>query len=245
MITDADLSVNLDGTTVLIERTYDPLDRDGSGDFGYGWILTGLETNLQTNLPANSQQDLGVYNPFGEGTALYLTLPTGQRVKFTFAPTSFQVAGQTFYRPGLAGGIGRRATRSSRPTTVLTSADGDYYDLATGQPYNPADPFYSGPSYTLTGPDGTKYQLDAQGDAVGEITTSGVQLYISDSGITSSAATRSSSSATCRAGSRASSPRVARSSPTSTTPTATSSRCRTRRPAARKSTATTRPTRTC
>ncbi len=34
VVTDADLSVSLDGTTVLIERTYDPLNRDGSGDFG-------------------------------------------------------------------------------------------------------------------------------------------------------------------------------------------------------------------
>ena len=39
VVTDADLSVNLDGTTILIQRTYDPLTRDGTGDFGYGWVL--------------------------------------------------------------------------------------------------------------------------------------------------------------------------------------------------------------
>src|SRR6185312_4530390 len=95
----ADLSVNLDGTTVLLQRTYDPLTRSGSGDFGHGWRLTGFETNLQTNLPATDQEAYGVFNAVRDGTALYLTLPSGQRVKFTFAPTSFQVAGQTFYRP--------------------------------------------------------------------------------------------------------------------------------------------------
>ena len=244
VVTDADLSVNLDGTTVLIQRTYDPLARDGRFDFGYGWILAGRQTNLQTNLPSTGQEDLGVYNPFGDGTAIYLTLPSGQRVKFSFAPTSFQVAGQTFYHPAWQAESGVNDTLQSTDD-VLIKAGGDYYDLATGQPYNPADPFFSGPSYTLTAPDGTQYQLDAQGNTVGEVTPSGVQLDISDSGITSSKAGRSSSSATPRGESRASSPPTARSSTTSTTPAATWSRCRTRRPAARRSTATTRPTRTC
>ncbi len=185
VITDADLSVNLDGTTVLIQRTYDPLARDGTGDFGHGWILTGLETNLQTNLPATGQEGLGVYNPFGDGTAVYLTLPSGQRVKFSFAPTSFQVAGQTFYHPAWRAESGVTDTLQST-ADVLIKAGGDYYDLSTGQPYNPADPFFSGPSYTLTAPGGTRYQLDAQGNAVGEITGAGVQLDISDAGITSS-----------------------------------------------------------
>ena len=71
VVTDADLSVNLDGTTVLIERSYDPLNRDGSGDFGSGWSLVNRQTNLQTNVAATGQEDFGVFNPFGDGTAIY------------------------------------------------------------------------------------------------------------------------------------------------------------------------------
>ena len=67
---------------------------------------------------------------------------------------------------------------------VLTKAGSRYYDLTTGQPYNPANPFFNGPSYTLNAPDGTVYQLDAQGNAVGEITSGGARLAITDSGIT-------------------------------------------------------------
>ena len=183
MVTDTDLSVNLDGTTINIQRTYDSLTRDGSGDFGAGWTFVNLQTNLQTNLPTTGQEDFGVYNPFRDGTEVYLTLPTGQRVRFTFTPASFQVAGQTFYHPAWTADSGVTYTLQSTDT-VLTKSGSRYYDLATGQPYNPGNPFFSGPSYTLTAPDGTQYQLNAQGNLVGEVTPTGAQLDISDSGIT-------------------------------------------------------------
>ncbi len=67
---------------------------------------------------------------------------------------------------------------------VLSKAGSNYYDLTSGQPYNPGNPFFSGPSYTLVAPDNTQYQLDQDGNIIGEITPSGAQLYISDSGIT-------------------------------------------------------------
>ena len=183
LVTDPDLSVDLDGTTVLIERTYDPLNRDGSGDIGAGWILVNRQTNLQTNVATTGEEAYGVFNPFSDGTVVFLTLPSGQRVPFTFAPTSFVVAGQTFYRPAWAAESGVDYTLQST-ADVLSKAGNSYYDLTTGQPYNPGNPFFSGPSYTLTGPDQTQYQLDAQGNIIGEITPSGAQLYISNSGIT-------------------------------------------------------------
>ncbi len=183
VVTETDLSVNIDGTTINVQRTYDALTRDGVGAFGYGWNFTSLQTNLQTNLPTTGREDFGVYNPFRQGTEVYVTLPTGQRVRFTFAPTSFQVAGQTFYRPAWQADPGVNFTLQSTGN-VLTQSAGRFYDLATGQPYNPGNPFFSGPSYTLTGPDGTQYQLDAQGNLVGEITPNGSVFYISASSIT-------------------------------------------------------------
>ncbi len=183
VVTDADVSVNLDGTTVLIERTYDPLMSAGSGDFGYGWTFDNRQTDLQTDVPLTGQEDLGVYNPFRDGTSVYLTLPTGSRVQFKFAPVSFVIDGQTFYHPAWQAASGVTYTLASA-TDVLTKAGNRYYDLASGLPYNPADPFFSGPSYTLTGPDGTRYYLDGQGNITGEVTPSGATLSISNSGIT-------------------------------------------------------------
>ena len=104
-------------------------------------------------------------------------------MRFTFAPQSFQVAGQTFYRPAWQADSGVAYTLEST-SDVLSKAGSSYYDLTTGQPYNPGNPFFSGPSYTLVAPDHTQYQLDANGNLTGEITPSGAQLYISDSGIT-------------------------------------------------------------
>ena len=72
----------------------------------------------------------------------------------------------------------------SNEAFLLSKAGSSYYDLVTGQPYNPGNPFFNGPSYTLTAPDHTQYQLDAQGNVIGEISPSGAQLYESDSGIT-------------------------------------------------------------
>ena len=183
VVTDADVSVNLDGTTVLIERTYDPLMSGGTGDFGYGWTFVNRQTDLQTDVPATGQEDVGIYNPFRDGTSVYLTVPTGARVQFKFAPVSFVIDGQTFYHPAWQAASGVTYTLAST-SDVLTRAGNRYYDLASGLPYNPADPFFSGPSYTLTGPDGTRYDLDGQGNITGEVTPSGAQLYISNSGIT-------------------------------------------------------------
>ena len=155
----------------------------GTGDFGFGWTLANQQTDLQTNVPLTGEESLGVFNPFRDGTSVYLTLPTGARVQFKFAPVSFVVDGQTFYNPAWQASSGVTYTLAS-VADVLTKAGNRYYDLATGEPYNPANPFFRGPSYTLTGPDGTHYQLDAQGNITGEITPSGAQLYISNSGIT-------------------------------------------------------------
>ena len=219
MVTDADLSVNLDGTTVLIQRTYDPLTRDGTGDFGYGWSLTNRQTNLQTNLPATGP---GRPRRLQSVPRRHLDLPDAPhrpvRVHFSFAPASFQVAGQTLLPARLAGGL-RRHLHPASTAAVLTKAGSRYYDLATGQPYNPGNPFFSGPSYTLTAPDGTRYQLDAQGN----VTRRGharrrAALHQRQRHHVGRRRTRSSSSATPRAGSPASSPPTASSSPTSTTP---------------------------
>ena len=184
VVTDTDLSVGIGGTTINIQRSYDSLTRNGTGDLGYGWQFVNRDTNLQTNVPLTGQEEYGVYNAFRAGTELYLTLPTGQRVRFTFAPTSFQVAGQTFYTPAWQSYPGVSYTLAST-NAVLTASGSRYYDLATGQPYNPGNLFFGGPNYTLTAPDGTRYQLDANGEIIGEVTPNGSLFFISASGITS------------------------------------------------------------
>ncbi len=161
-----------------------PLTRDGTGDFGYGWSFVNLQTNLQTNLPATGRRTYGVYNPFRDGTELYLTLPTGQRVRFTFAPTSFQVAGQTFYHP---------AWQADSGVTYTLAIDRHGAD-EVGQPLlRPGNrPAVQPRQPILRRAEPTRWSRRTarstsstpRATIIGEVTSTGAQLYISDSGIT-------------------------------------------------------------
>src|SRR5205814_3496994 len=68
-------------------------------------------------------------------------------------------------------------------SAVLTKAGSRYYDLLTGQPYNPASPYFDGPDFVLTGPDGRKWEIDAVRGITAEVRPNGARLLVSDTGI--------------------------------------------------------------
>ncbi len=103
LLSATDITVQLDGTTVSLVRQYDSLEDDQSGTFGYGWRLANTDTEIQTDVPLTGNEDLGVYNPFRIGTRLYLTLPDGSRVGFTFEPVAHEQTGVTYLHARLRG----------------------------------------------------------------------------------------------------------------------------------------------
>jgi hypothetical protein len=117
---------------------------------------------------------------------LYLTLPDGRRVGFTFTPEKHELPGLVFYTPVFTPDSG--VDFILRPAqTLLTRADDDtFFDLRTARAYNPASGLFQGPEYTLTGPDGMSYQLSTKHGLEEEIRPGGVRLVYSDSGIVSS-----------------------------------------------------------
>ena len=118
--------------------------------------------------------------PFRDGTRVYLTLPDGERVGFTFAPVATEIRSVTYYTPAWVADTGVDYTLES--SDVLLSRCGDRYcDLQTAAPYNPDSSTES--AYTITAPDGTIFKLDATGKVTEQITASGTQLIYSDSGI--------------------------------------------------------------
>jgi YD repeat-containing protein len=181
--TDTDLTVQLGGATVTITRTYDSLAKDQAGAFGFGWRFANRESDIQTNVAPTGHEATGVYNPFRIGTRVYLTLPDGRRVGFTFEPQSHDIPGLTYYTPAYQADAGVDYTLSSA-ATLLTLADDRLYDLKTGQPYNPASGAFTDPEYTLTAPDGTQYRLSTAHGVEEEIRPDGTHLTYSDSGIT-------------------------------------------------------------
>jgi hypothetical protein len=104
---ETDLSVTLDGVALDLVREYDSLATTNAGSFGPGWRLALRDLDLQTDVPATGREASGVANPFSLGTRVYLTLPTGERVGFTFTPQKHELPGIT------------TTPRPSRPTPAL------------------------------------------------------------------------------------------------------------------------------
>jgi len=136
----------------------------------------------------SGRENLGVYNPFRVGTRLYLTLPNGERVGFTFQPQRQEIPGLVYYTPAWVADTGVNYTLQSQDA-LLSLAGERLYELKTGQPYNPttvgAQALHPVPSFTLTAPDGTIYHLDATGKVQAQIAANRVKLTYSDSGIIS------------------------------------------------------------
>ena len=83
-----DLSIPVSGIPITVTRTYDSLNAGSQDDLGYGWRLEFRDTNLTTSVERTSEfeQELGIYNPFSDGTRVYVTVPGGRREGFTFQP---------------------------------------------------------------------------------------------------------------------------------------------------------------
>jgi YD repeat-containing protein len=184
--TDTDLTVTLGGTTVSLTRAYDSVGPAALNTFGPGWRLANRDVGLQTGLAPTGLETYGVYPAMQQGTRLYLTLPDGSRAGFTFAPVAVNLPGQpselTYFYPVWQADPGVSYQLTS-VKTLLVRGGNDYYDQATGRPYNPADPFFSATAYTLTAPDGSQELIGANGIAE-QITADGHVLHVSDSGIT-------------------------------------------------------------
>ena len=74
-----DLEIPVAGIPITVTRTYDTLDSQGSGDFGYGW-------NLQVVQPEMTLDYSTVYpgGAFINGTRITVTTPEGTEEGFTF-----------------------------------------------------------------------------------------------------------------------------------------------------------------
>ena len=112
---------------------------------------------LQTDAPLTGRESLGVYHAFSEGTRVYLTLPTGERAGFTFRPgivtSSGVAAGPGLLPPGLGSRCGCRLSTRVHVDALLVRGGDLFYDQATGQPYQAANPFFNGADYTLIAAD--------------------------------------------------------------------------------------------
>ncbi|ROZ61645.1 Ig-like domain-containing protein [Ramlibacter sp. WS9] len=163
-------------------------------DFG-NWQLAGFTTHLTTDQPDTDAQ--GLQAPWSEGARLWITAPaldgtTVANLQFTLGTYSERlgnVAGApVVVRPVFTNNQGWSLqarsgesfdAQSGFITTqpeALQRQGNRLYDQLTGLPWVPD-------SYTLTGPDGTRYQLDAQGRVTTVQFADGASWLVSDAGI--------------------------------------------------------------
>ncbi|WP_017659673.1 RHS repeat-associated core domain-containing protein [Baaleninema simplex] len=195
-----DMEIPVSGIPISVTRTYDSLTSNWSDELGYGWRLEFRDTDLRTSLPKPTpeQELLGQLPGFKDGDRVYVTVPGGKRVGFTFEPRLDPIsrflqapgANAGLYQPEFVADDGVFA--SLRPknggawrsaNSTLAYSNGQYVQLGTGRPYNPADPVFGG-SYILTTKDGIEYEIDgATGDLVAATDLNGNELTFTDDGI--------------------------------------------------------------
>lgn len=181
---DTDFAFSMGGHTLDFTRRYDSLDAANAGSFGFGWSLALRDVRLETDVPSTGAEASGVYNPLRAGTRLFLTAPDGQRLGFTFAPQKSEGRGFVYWTPAwVADDPGSGWELGSLARELQRGAD-RFYDLQTGEAYNPAAFGAESAQYVLVGPDGTRYEIAAERGITGIVFGDGVRLAVSDSGIT-------------------------------------------------------------
>jgi subtilase family serine protease len=130
---ETDFNATLAGHALDFTRRYDSQAADLEGSFGFGWRLAFRDVSLVTDLPGTGRESFGAYAPLREGTRLFLTLPSGERAGFTFAPEQVNVAGIRWYQPRWIADDGVAWTLTSADAKLQRASD-RYRDRAAIQP---------------------------------------------------------------------------------------------------------------
>jgi len=182
-----DVEIDLAGFPLTITRVYDSLEADRVGDFGYGWSMRLLDTDVGETVADTGVAGLFGATPFRVGTRVYLNAPNGRRLGFTFSP-----------QPGTPSALGT-------PYRAVFEADpGNYYDLEVPQgntaflslrddgsvtlfgfgfPWNPE-------TYVLIGPEGHRYTIHQDKGLLRAEDRNGRRLNFNPDGIVHSSGTR-------------------------------------------------------
>ena len=159
-----------------------------TGDFG-NWTLPLLDTHLTTDQDALTP--LGAAAPWRQGARVWLQVPAS--LAAPEAPTRFLsfvlTASDVPLDDAPESPVVTRTSFTTSDGWTLSANDGDesqrpalqrqgqrLYDQVTGLPWAPR-------GFVLTGPDGTRYSLDAQGRVQRIAFADGQQWLVSDAGV--------------------------------------------------------------
>ncbi|MEO1617892.1 MAG: putative Ig domain-containing protein, partial [Planctomycetota bacterium] len=152
-ISFTDLQIPVSGIPITLTRSYDTLDADVSGDFGYGWSLEFAMPKMYVNYASLGSPSFSGYGTFVNGTRINVLTPEGNTEGFTFfwragaeGINDAGVNGSTRYVPTFEGDSGN-AYRLIPP-----AADGTFRRLTengphqddSGKLYSGLDPYFGG-----------------------------------------------------------------------------------------------------
>ncbi|MEX1232941.1 MAG: putative Ig domain-containing protein [Planctomycetaceae bacterium] len=185
-LTFTDLEIPLGGLPITVTRTYNTLDADEQGDFGYGWSLDLSNTKVKVVQPSGGDVGLFGYPPFKDGTRVEVTLPDGTVEGFTFYGKPGTVFGSAIldYLPTFVADVGVKSELYVSGLSLRKdSSTGEYYDLETGHTYSPADPAFGG-AYILRLRNGVELAINAEtGDMAAITDRNGNELNFTGMGI--------------------------------------------------------------
>jgi RHS repeat-associated protein len=155
-----DLTVPVAGIPITITRTYDTLDANRVGDFGYGWRIGFKDVRLSVDEETLGLRGLQDRRAFVNGTRVQVVLPGGKTEGFTFRPVPGQdVLGITLsYQPAFLPDPGNSSILTVPKVAIVPL--GSEWVTVDGVTYNPADPTTGGVYYLET-IDGNKRTIDA------------------------------------------------------------------------------------
>jgi hypothetical protein len=134
-------------------------------------VLGGAVANTTSNLAGRPTVSHPVFTMNNTSSASSTNNTNSTNNGWTLSATTIDT------QNGLNGMVGTGATNTSTTSTIALQRQGTrLFDQTTGLPWQPA-------AYTLTGPDGTTYQLDATGKITNIQFTDGQQWIVSDAGI--------------------------------------------------------------
>lgn len=158
-----DLTIPAVGMPITIGRTYDSLERDRVGDFGYGWTLSVGSPRLAVD-PAHN---------------VTLTQPNGQRVTFYFTPQSYGGVFKAFLQPAYTPEAGVYGTLEADGCSVLTTSAAGFLCFLDTAGYQPT-------TYRYTDPYGRVFSMGMDGTLQSIKDLNGNTLTFTRDGITSS-----------------------------------------------------------
>jgi len=170
--TQEDLAITVNGVPLSVSRTYDSLQKEQNGDFGYGWSysITNMDVSIdEDRFDRFNLEDIdgtpvtrSVRVGSNDSRDVTLTLPDGRRTTFLF---KLEPAGSGAYLAAYESPPGVNATLITKKPEILQYywLGGYWYWKGQGPAFvgayiDPANYDFSG--YKLTTEDGTIYHIE-------------------------------------------------------------------------------------